>query len=112
MKYFLILIILLQFHYSNGQQSGYDSLNRRISFIQNEQQSMKINLSKYQDQSKLGSALMFFGSGLIIIDLLQNRGSRISSLSFSGGLIATIGCVIHVDSFKWIKRGNKKRIKR
>ena len=68
----------------------------------------KFCLSKYRNEAFTGIDLGLIGMTVGVLGIFTKDTDIMTACSFSGGLLALIGSVVVIDSFKWLKHsGNK-----
>ena len=123
-KGILIIIMLMWGTISNGQivdntlSSRVESLERLTKDLNESNKVLNNNLDVYQDRRKFGIGFLVMGfvastCGYTILatnteHYATNSTSAINALIITGGVSATIGTVILLDSGKWITNKNRR----
>ena len=112
-KYILFLLIVLT-HESYSQ--NYDSLRQAITELTRDQEHIKLNLERSHNQFSKGTLIGIIGLGTALVgSVLYYRSTDTSgdNVAFGimgvGGVAASVGLVIQIDSHKWIGRAGVRR---
>jgi len=109
-KYLFILLMALS---TTAYSQNYDSLRQVIHEISVEQNRIKLNLQLSHEQYSTGTLFIGMGLGLSAIGTIlklntNDPGPMAPAMIVAGGVSTMIGCIIQIDSHKWIRRAGKR----
>ena len=116
----LLLIILLASVLSSQAQvpqtipADYDSLKAKILKIDKAINTLHVNVTKFERQTKAGIGLTVLGGILTTIYFVDERNGdgkdkrNIVGLLYGGSGLIVVGTVLQIDAFKFLKRGARR----
>jgi len=109
---FFILFLVFSFQaeaQSSQLPKNYDSLVRKVMKIDAAINTMHSNLIKSHEEFKAGTIILIGGIVISVVGTQVKQAQSGQPLVIFGGIVATVGGIIQIDSHKFIGKGARRK---